>query len=148
MIRRQEMCGQMRHTILADRRLIGHPSGGFSLKSAAGGPDQRCFPPSVSPLWNPPFLIPPSNSNTPKGENRRGQQRGVSTGAAEETAGPLSPRGAARLSGGPPTIDGLPVDEFIARNADPIWLFQNGMYSQSMNLYWSSFPCAVLGQGR
>jgi hypothetical protein len=64
-------------------------------KSAAGGPDQRCFPPSVSPLWNPPFLIPPSNSNTPKGENRRGQQRGVSTGAAEETAGPLSPRGAA-----------------------------------------------------
>ena len=74
-----------------------HPQNGApSLpKSAAGGPDQRCFPPSVSPLWNPPFLIPPSNSNTPKGGNRRGQQRGVSTGAAEETAGPLSPRGAA-----------------------------------------------------
>ncbi len=71
---------------------IGPPA---PQKSAAGGPDQRCFPPSVSPLWNPPFLIPPSNSNTPKGGNRRGQQRGVSTGAAEETAGPLSPRGAA-----------------------------------------------------
>jgi hypothetical protein len=25
----------------------------------------------------------------------------------------------------PPTIDGLPIDEFIARNADPIWLVQN-----------------------
>lgn len=25
----------------------------------------------------------------------------------------------------PPLIDGLPVDEFIARNADPIWLHQN-----------------------
>lgn len=27
-----------------------------------------------------------------------------------------------------PTIDGLPVDEFIRRNADPIWLHQNGMW--------------------
>jgi hypothetical protein len=27
----------------------------------------------------------------------------------------------------PPLIDGLPVDEFIARNADPIWLHQNEM---------------------
>ncbi len=26
----------------------------------------------------------------------------------------------------PPTIQGLPVDEFIRRNADPIWLHQNG----------------------
>jgi hypothetical protein len=25
----------------------------------------------------------------------------------------------------PPLIEGLPVDEFIARNADPIWLHQN-----------------------
>ena len=25
----------------------------------------------------------------------------------------------------PPTIDGLPVDEFVERNADPIWLHQN-----------------------
>jgi len=30
----------------------------------------------------------------------------------------------------PPTIEGLPVDEFIRRNADPIWLFQNGMYEE------------------
>lgn len=28
----------------------------------------------------------------------------------------------------PPTIDGLPVDEFIRRNADPIWLHQNEMW--------------------
>jgi hypothetical protein len=27
-----------------------------------------------------------------------------------------------------PTIDGLPIDEFIARNADPIWLHQNGLW--------------------
>jgi hypothetical protein len=28
----------------------------------------------------------------------------------------------------PPTIDGMSVDEFIARNADPIWLHQNDMW--------------------
>ena len=28
----------------------------------------------------------------------------------------------------PETIDGMPVDEFIARNADPIWLHQNEMW--------------------
>ena len=28
----------------------------------------------------------------------------------------------------PPTIDGIPVDEFICQNADPIWLLQNEMY--------------------
>jgi len=28
----------------------------------------------------------------------------------------------------PPTIDGLPVEEFIRRNADPIWLHQNEMW--------------------
>ena len=28
----------------------------------------------------------------------------------------------------PPTIDGLPVDEFIARNADPIWLHEHGLW--------------------
>ena len=28
----------------------------------------------------------------------------------------------------PPTIDGLPVDEFIRRNADPIWLHQHEMW--------------------
>ena len=25
----------------------------------------------------------------------------------------------------PPLVDGLPVEEFIARNADPIWLHEN-----------------------
>ncbi len=28
----------------------------------------------------------------------------------------------------PPQIDGLTVDEFIARNADPIWLHQNELW--------------------
>lgn len=28
----------------------------------------------------------------------------------------------------PPTIDGIPVDEFIRANADPIWLLQNEMW--------------------
>jgi hypothetical protein len=28
----------------------------------------------------------------------------------------------------PPLIDGLPVEEFIARNADPVWLHENGLW--------------------
>ncbi|MEO2016975.1 MAG: hypothetical protein ABGZ53_21685 [Fuerstiella sp.] len=28
----------------------------------------------------------------------------------------------------PQLIDGLPVDEFIARNVDPVWLHQQGMW--------------------
>ena len=28
----------------------------------------------------------------------------------------------------PQQIEGLPVDEFTARNADPIWLHQNEMW--------------------
>jgi hypothetical protein len=28
----------------------------------------------------------------------------------------------------PPTIDGMDVDEFIRRNADSVWLHQNGMW--------------------
>ena len=28
----------------------------------------------------------------------------------------------------PPTIDGMGVDEFVRRNADPIWLHQNEMW--------------------
>jgi hypothetical protein len=28
----------------------------------------------------------------------------------------------------PPTIEGMDADEFIRRNADPIWLHQNGMW--------------------
>ncbi len=27
-----------------------------------------------------------------------------------------------------PTIDGMDVDEYIQKNADPIWLHQNGMW--------------------
>ena len=30
----------------------------------------------------------------------------------------------------PPTIDGMPVDEFIRRNADPIWLLQHEMWEE------------------
>ena len=30
----------------------------------------------------------------------------------------------------PPTIDGIPVDEYIRQNADPIWLLQNEMYEE------------------
>ena len=29
-----------------------------------------------------------------------------------------------------PTVDGMPVDEFIRINADPIWLLQNEMYEE------------------
>jgi hypothetical protein len=32
----------------------------------------------------------------------------------------------------PATVDGIPVDEFIRNNADPIWLLQNEM---SVELY-------------
>ncbi len=28
----------------------------------------------------------------------------------------------------PPTIDGIPQEEWIERNADPIWLHQNEMW--------------------
>lgn len=28
----------------------------------------------------------------------------------------------------PPMVEGMSVDEFIARNADPIWLHQNEMW--------------------
>jgi hypothetical protein len=30
----------------------------------------------------------------------------------------------------PPTVDGIPVDEFIRNNADPIWLLKNEMYEE------------------
>lgn len=30
----------------------------------------------------------------------------------------------------PPTIDGLSVEEFIRRNADPLWLHQNEMWEE------------------
>jgi hypothetical protein len=35
----------------------------------------------------------------------------------------------------PETIDGMEVDEFILRNADPIWLHQNGMWEYLDSLY-------------
>ena len=28
----------------------------------------------------------------------------------------------------PPTVDGIPVDQFVEENADPIWLHQNEMW--------------------
>ena len=28
----------------------------------------------------------------------------------------------------PPLVDGMPLDEFIRRNADPIWLHENGYW--------------------
>ena len=28
----------------------------------------------------------------------------------------------------PPSIDGLPVEEFLAQNADPLWLHQNELW--------------------
>lgn len=34
----------------------------------------------------------------------------------------------------PPKIDGLDVDEFIRRNADPIWLHQNEMWEELYSL--------------
>lgn len=33
----------------------------------------------------------------------------------------------------PPTIDGMDVDDFIRRNADPIWLHQNEMWEYMTN---------------
>jgi len=29
-----------------------------------------------------------------------------------------------------PTVDGIPVDDFIRMNADPVWLLQNEMYEE------------------
>ena len=33
----------------------------------------------------------------------------------------------------PPTIDGIDIDEFIRRNADPIWLHQNEMWEYTVD---------------
>jgi len=33
----------------------------------------------------------------------------------------------------PSTIDGMDADEFIRRNADPIWLHQNEMWEYMLN---------------
>jgi hypothetical protein len=52
----------------------------------------------------------------------------------------------------PPTIDGIDVDEFIRRNADPIWLHQNEMWEDmeetepmSPEDEWASLQ-AVMGE--
>jgi hypothetical protein len=31
----------------------------------------------------------------------------------------------------PPEVDGMPVNEFLAANADPLWLYQNEMWELS-----------------
>ena len=36
--------------------------------------------------------------------------------------------GKQKLAPRPQLIEGLPVEEFIARNADPIWLHQNELW--------------------
>jgi len=41
----------------------------------------------------------------------------------------------------PERIDGIDVDEFIRRNADPIWLHQNGMHEL---IEAALGPCAPL----
>jgi hypothetical protein len=40
----------------------------------------------------------------------------------------------------PPLIDGMPYDEFIRRNADPIWLHQNGLWEYLMTNRLTSPP--------
>lgn len=39
-----------------------------------------------------------------------------------------------------PLVDGLPADEFIRRNADPIWLHQNELWE-----YMEPFPESAFG---
>lgn len=40
----------------------------------------------------------------------------------------------------PPTIDGMDVDEFIRRNADPLWLHQNEMWEYIEPVPWEAWP--------
>ena len=40
----------------------------------------------------------------------------------------------------PPTIDGIDIDEFIRRNADPIWLHQNEMWEYMVDEDESEIP--------
>ncbi len=42
----------------------------------------------------------------------------------------------------PPTIDGMDFDEFIRRNADPIWLHQNEMWEYIEVEQGDSTDCA------
>ena len=57
------------------------PRGMLARRAAVG----MRFPPSVFPLWKPPFLIPPFLRTTPKGENRRGTTHGGSYGKRRES---------------------------------------------------------------
>jgi hypothetical protein len=43
----------------------------------------------------------------------------------------------------PPTIEGLDVDEFIRRNADPIWLHQNEMWEYMTEGEFSEEPMSL-----
>ncbi len=47
----------------------------------------------------------------------------------------------------PPTINGMDVDEFIRRNADPIWLHQNEMW-EYMDEFQSNRASEVAGKER
>jgi hypothetical protein len=40
----------------------------------------------------------------------------------------------------PPTIDGMDVDDFIRRNADPIWLHQNELWEYMVDEVESQIP--------
>jgi hypothetical protein len=40
----------------------------------------------------------------------------------------------------PPTIDGMDADEFILRNADPVWLHQNEMW-EYLEMKLPDEPC-------
>lgn len=47
----------------------------------------------------------------------------------------------------PETIDGMDADEFILRNADPIWLHQNEMWWLLDQLYGPSVGAGAGGRG-
>ena len=59
----------------------------------AGRPDLTPFPPSVSPLWTPPVPAPPFQTRIrQRGATAGGTGAAADHGAAEHTAGSLSPR--------------------------------------------------------
>ena len=45
----------------------------------------------------------------------------------------------------PGTVDGIPADEFIRNNADPLWLFRNGMYEEQYQ--WEQVRLVKPGSG-
>ena len=53
---------------------------------SAAAPEAMRFPPSVFPLWKPPFQIPPFQADSTKGANRRGQPHGGLSGKRRKTA--------------------------------------------------------------